>query len=493
MRIILQDLFGLVYSFQSLSLDWKGVLAEAGVQGALVRLYQAVTCKNRMQVLAAVGATEWFERGPLVPQGSSYGALLSALNLDTGLSATFSHLIGHISQIFGLPLLNLIFQDDIIKMSTSRLECQLSQHAVAETISSKQLRLNDSKCKIVVCGTNAAARRARQEVATVPITMNGAAVESAPCEKYLGDWLSSKSTSESAWLTVSKREAEIRGPTQEVVKLSRDLRATFIGPIRVGLTLWNSVILQKLIHNSCTWIKMAQKTTRKLERLQLQFLKKLYSLPMSAPNAGTWWIAGCLPLSWKVLSAKFKFAYHLTVRGNASVAGRVWQLEQEGRLPGGLLSEITEAHTLHNIPLPDLNLSKREYGTAVNRAIFRAAYQAVKEAVRASSKCHLLWNATNYGADLNDWHNNDNIHLVARAKLSCLQEFGGDWGRQEVCECGELDTFRHAASIDDHQACGRYAVARAAHPNRLQDDEELLRFTREVQRIKQLVGRVAGG
>ena len=40
MRIILQDLFGLVYSFQSLSLDWKGVLADGGGQGELERAIQ---------------------------------------------------------------------------------------------------------------------------------------------------------------------------------------------------------------------------------------------------------------------------------------------------------------------------------------------------------------------------------------------------------------------------------------------------------------------
>ena len=465
--------------------DATVALVEAGVQGALMRLYQAVTSKNRMQVLTAVGATEWFGKGPLVPQGSSYGALLSALNLDTGLSATFSHLLDHISEIFGLPLLNLIFQDDIIKMSTSRYECQLSQHAVAETITSKQLRLNESKCKIIVCGTNAAAGRARREVENTPVVMNGTEVETVTNEKYLGDWLSSKTPSEAAWLTVSRREAEIRGPVQEVVKLSRDLRATFIGPTRVGLTLWNSVILQKLIHNCCTWIRMAQKTTRKLERIQLQFLKKLYSLPMSAPNAGTWWISGCLPLSWKVLSAKFKFVYHLTVRGSTSVAGRVWQLEKEGRLPGGLLTEITEANRLHNIPLPDLNLSKQEYGNAVNRAVFRAAYHAVREAVQGSSKCQLLWNNTYYGAELNDWHDKDSIHLAARAKLSCIPEFGGDWGRQEFCECGEADTFRHAASLTDQPACNRYTGVKAAHPNRLLDDNELLNFTKEVIRIRE--------
>ena len=36
-------------------------LVEAGVRGTLLRLYKAVTKENRMQVITAVGKTEWFK------------------------------------------------------------------------------------------------------------------------------------------------------------------------------------------------------------------------------------------------------------------------------------------------------------------------------------------------------------------------------------------------------------------------------------------------
>ena len=472
--------------------DATVALIEAGIKGAVLRLYKAVTKDNRMQVQTAVGTTDWFAKGPLVPQGSSYGALLSALNLDTGLAATFSHLIGGISSVFGLPLLSLIFQDDIIKMSTSREECQLSQHAIAETIASKQLRLNGDKCKILVCGSNPASREARAEVAREPIVMNGEPVAITETEKYLGDWLSQTSPAEAVWVTVQKREAEIKGPVQEIVRLTRDIRASFVGPIRLGLTLWSAVILQKLTHNACSWIAMANKTTRRLERVQLQFLKKLYSLPPSAPNAGTWWLSGCLPISWKVLACKFKFSKHLTRRGTESVAGRVWELERRGWLPGGLYGELLEASRLHGIPMPDHVLSKEQYSCEVDRKIFRAAFGAVRAAALLSPKLRLLRNATRYGSEMNDWHDREDVQLVARAKLSCVPGFGADWGRADLCECGTRDTFVHAADDgDDNGQCNVYGAARAAHPNRLYDDRELLLFTRQVTRAREL--RRAGG
>ena len=456
-------------------------LIEAGVRGSLLRFYQAVTANNRMQVVTAVGTTEWFEEGALVPQGSSYGALLSALNLDVGLSATFSHLIQGISKVFGLPLLSYVFQDDIIKLSTSRQECQLSQNAVAETITSKQLRLNESKCKVLVCGTNRTAKLAREEVLRDPIRMSGRPVEVTNSEKYLGDWLNEKSVAEAAWETTGKRISEIRGPTVEILKLTKDVRAGFLGPVRLGLTLWKAVILQKYLHNSCSWVALSAKTTRRIERIQLQFLKQLYSLPPSAPNAGVWWISGCIPLSWKVLAAKFKFSQHLTARGVDTVAGRVWDLERRGWLPGGLWGELTQANAEHGIPMPGLQYEKAEYSKLIDRSIFRAATGSVKAAILQSNKLVLLRDCTTFGSQLNDWHDLEQIKTTARAKLSCLPAFGADWGRRELCECGQRDTFRH---VLDENGCDRYGVARVAYPDRHTNDTQLLRFAREVVDIK---------
>ena len=265
-----------------------------------------------------------------------------------------------------------------------------------------------------------------------------------------------------------------------------DVRADFVGPASLGISLWNSVIIQKLLHNACSWIAMAQKTTRRLERIQLQFFKRLYSLPPSAPNAGTWWISGCIPLSWRILAAKFKFAQHLTARGEDTVAGRVWDLEKRGWLPGGIYGELTEAHRLHGIPMPNPAMNKEEYNTVVDRATFRVAVEAVRTAALASSKLRHMRHHTTYGSEINNWHSMEDIKLTARAKLSCVPEFGADWGREDRCECGARDTFLHAAEDELDMRCDRYAVARAAYPNRLNDDAALLKFTKEVLRIKEL-------
>ena len=122
----------------------------------------------------------------------------------------------------------------------------------------------------------------------------------------------------------------------------------------------------------------------------------------------------------------------------------------------------------------------------VDRAIFQAAFQAVRTAALTSSKLQLLRHHTRYRSEMNSWHNLEDIKLVARAKLSCVPEFDAYWGRVKWCECGVPDTFLHAADNGQDQGCDRYGVARAAHPDRLHDDTALLHFTKEIIRIREL-------
>ena len=73
--------------------------------------------------------------------------------------------------------------------------------------------------------------------------------------------------SEATKETVTKREVAARGPKTETLLL-------VMRPVVAGLTLWQSVILQKVLHNSCTWLAMIRTITRQTESIQLKFLKK---------------------------------------------------------------------------------------------------------------------------------------------------------------------------------------------------------------------------
>ena len=128
---------------------------------------------------------------------------------------------------------------------------------------------------------------------------------------------------------------------------------------------------------------------------------------------------------------------------------------------------------------------KQVYFKQVNRAIFRAALDSIRRAVRGSPKLFQLWEEEYYGLELRDFHKLSDARLTARAKLSCLTEFKGDFGSVRRCSCGARDTFRHAIWPQDQDpVCDLYTAARAAHPDRLRDEKQLLYFTKKVITIR---------
>ena len=65
---------------------------------------------------------------------------------------------------------------------------------------------------------------------------------------------------------------------------------------------------------------------------------------------------------------------------------------------------------------------------SVKKAIFKAGYDTVKQAVNKSTKLTILAKKRRFGEDFNTWENLADIKLIARAALSCLVEFRGDFG-----------------------------------------------------------------
>ena len=135
--------------------------------------------------------------------------------------------------------------------------------------------------------------------------MGGKPVRTASSEKYLGDHLADTTAADSADLTIEKRVKSVAGPVAEIIALANDVKSSYIGPVTTAITLWESIITKKLLTNSESWLAVTRMSIKKLEKVQLSFLKRLLALPMSTPTVGVWWESGCLPMEWRVVLEKF--------------------------------------------------------------------------------------------------------------------------------------------------------------------------------------------
>ena len=96
--------------------DCLDELYKNGIKGKLYRLLFALNKNTRFSIMTPVGVTEEAERGPGVGQGTGEGALISALNLDSGVRKYFSSSNDEVS--YGpVQLAPVLFQDDIARLA----------------------------------------------------------------------------------------------------------------------------------------------------------------------------------------------------------------------------------------------------------------------------------------------------------------------------------------------------------------------------------------
>ena len=121
---LLLQFFDIVKFFDKESLrDGMFVVNKAGIRGKIYRLWSKLNEKTKIRVITGMGPTEYEEVGEVLGQGSHAGAIISAANLDDGVSAAFENSTDEV--IYGAVRLNpLLFQDDILKMSVSTTGAQ---------------------------------------------------------------------------------------------------------------------------------------------------------------------------------------------------------------------------------------------------------------------------------------------------------------------------------------------------------------------------------
>ena len=422
--------------------DATSTLVEKGLSGPLLRLYLAVTQKNVLQVATPVGMSEKFCLGPLTPQGSSYGALVSTINLDAALSTTMDLMSDSVAWMGPVQLRGLAFQDDIAKLSTSKFECQLAQEAIAETITSKQLMFNADKCVTMVAGTGKAADTARSSLNSAPITMAGGDIKQVACDKYLGDIISNVDCAKSAELTVDARLKSVAGPITEILALVTDTRSSFVGPVLTGLTLWNSIIVPKLLTNAAAWIHIIDKTVLKLENCQTMFSRRLLGLPRTAPAAGVLWETGLLPMKWRIVCEKLKLVQHLELRDPSTLAATLWGMEKLGKLDG-LRGELEKWITLFSLPRPTKLLTRKQYNRALHRVVSAVSREEIRLVMSRSRKLQYLSARFQAAGPQLGMTNVEEIRFLTRCRLSCHFDFEGDFGCTTKCSCGSENTLAH--------------------------------------------------
>ena len=130
--------------------------------------------------------TEFFTTAPTVSQGSIGGGLISTINIDYSVNRFF---FNSTNEIFfqDVRMQPLIYQDDLGRFSSNRLDAQAGNDKIEACMESKVLDLHPDKSCFIVIGNKKVTNDLRNELKLFPLKLYGNKLNEKESERYLGD------------------------------------------------------------------------------------------------------------------------------------------------------------------------------------------------------------------------------------------------------------------------------------------------------------------
>ena len=324
---------------ESLS-DCLNELYKSNVHGKLYRLLYTMNKNTRISVQTPVGTTDERDTGEGVGQGTLEGALVSAVNLDSGVNEHFHDSEYEIS--YGQTTLQpILFQDDVARLSLDLESVQMGNNKMEAMAESKLLNYNLDKSCFIVMGNKKTRQVIHTQLETSPLLLCGADMKQETQAKYLGDWLTCHGLSDSVTITVKKRKGLVSLSIYEIRSVIEDCRSQVCGGLSAGLDIWELAVLPKLLYNSDCWMDISTDTLKELEDIQLTFYRCLLAVGSGCPLPSLYWETGGTLMKNRILQKKLLFLHHVATLPNDTLAREVYEVQAKLELPG-LLKECNE-------------------------------------------------------------------------------------------------------------------------------------------------------
>ena len=258
-----------------------------------------------------------------------------------------------------LDLMPLMFQDDFQHGSGSVLEARINNVRVDVGVNEKRLTLNSDKTVCIVMGTPAQREVVSRELEVKPLLCGEFETRLVGCDKWLGDYIHTKGLSESCLETIRQREGKIKGAALE-------------GTSGGGFPVWTTPLggllcplpspqLRHLGGAVCGGVK-------RLEALQLWFLRLLLRVKPGVPSASLLWETSLLSMELRVWREKLCMILHFRGLEEDAVARRVMKDQQLFGWPGLVRETADISHKLGVDNPFTTDMTKKEYRHEVTRA-----------------------------------------------------------------------------------------------------------------------------
>ena len=173
------------------------------------------------------------------------------------------------------------------------------------------LSLNQDKSVCIFIDSKAQKKRATEELKLKPLICGSFVTQEKQDDKWLGQIISASGLADSVAKTVEDKQGKIKGACLEIGIVINDWRARNIGGMKTALMLWETCCVPSLLHGAGTWVDISKATEKKLNSIQLWFLRLVLRVGPGSPCAALLWDNQMLDMGIRVWVQKVLLVLHI--------------------------------------------------------------------------------------------------------------------------------------------------------------------------------------
>ena len=341
---------------------------KANIDAKSYRMLYNLNANTKISVKTSVGESKTAPIYDSIGQGSFSAAISSSLNIGCGVADKLKD--DCTANIGTLELIALILQDDITKMCNTIEQARNGSQKIDELLKQKLLSVNYDKSKYLLLGNTRAKNRMRKELKKWPMKMGEEIIANSILEKYLGDIIHEKGCEESITATIKERMRKLIPQCEDIIQIANTPLMGGLRNSNIAFKLFESLVIQPLLHNCASWIGITEKHIKELQKFQNKFIRRVLHLPHSVTHAILDWDVGMWPMEWRIKERKLNFVRQILEKNDENICKQTLIQEMETGI-NGLAHECNKVCEEIDIPeIMDNNvMTKRQIKETIRDTI----------------------------------------------------------------------------------------------------------------------------
>ena len=347
-------------------------LWDLGITNELFSLIFKLNETTDINVNTPFGVTNTFTCNRIVKQGSVLGS-----NICSASTAEVCNTNMKGSATVGDIVINdILYVDDTTDLNSDINQAIESHYEVQNFCKMKRMNMNYSKCGIM--GINL---KTHDSLPSLLIEENK--VPHITESKIVGDVVNNKGTN------MDLMEHKLKQGNAALISCMARCNESTMGvhSIKSAMTLYDSVFIAVLLFNSHSWTNITAENLKKLETLQLKYLKRVLRSAPSTPNLFLFLEFGVLPISYLIHIRQLCFLHHITHIGDDHPVHLMYHKQITFLFEKNWGNKTKSLLSLYHLnPTEAQSMSKEAWKNLVKKNVSEHAFKELQDRAKEFSK-----------------------------------------------------------------------------------------------------------